>query len=254
MNITSRVAFFLLLILSVFVTAAGTISRDADDHRHVEYGRDFPYVAKIICRNSKTGSVEQASCVLVSPTHAITAAHVVEDSDEWTVITDDGKEHRIGGVSINSGHAIDKIDAADIAICWSRSDFGVGWYPPLYAGEDEAGKMAVIAGWGRGGTFGEGRTKPSGEVRRAGTNVICEVRNGFLVCTAGGGDQTGMELLIAPGDSGGGLFIDGRLAGVNSHVEHRENKAGDFKESSGHTRISQHREWIEREMKCGRDK
>jgi secreted trypsin-like serine protease len=56
-----------------------------------------------------------------------------------------------------------------------------------------------------------------------------------------------MEYGIAPGDSGGPLFVDGRLAGINSYTASpRSYTRSQYGEESGHTRIAVYRDWIER--------
>jgi len=55
-----------------------------------------------------------------------------------------------------------------------------------------------------------------------------------------------MEFLIASGDSGGGLFIDKKLAGITSCVMTTDgNTDSNYNDERGHTRISQHINWIE---------
>jgi secreted trypsin-like serine protease len=69
-----------------------------------------------------------------------------------------------------------------------------------------------------------------------------------LICSISGGKKTELEFLIASGDSGGGLFLDGKLAGINSFVSAEDGKTNSsYGDESGHTRISLYREWIERE-------
>ena len=55
-----------------------------------------------------------------------------------------------------------------------------------------------------------------------------------------------MEFLISPGDSGGGLFIDSKLAGIHSGViEDKPNKGkSKYGAVSLHTRISTYYDWI----------
>ena len=54
-----------------------------------------------------------------------------------------------------------------------------------------------------------------------------------------------MEFIICPGDSGGGLFIDKKIAGINSCVIATDGKPNStYTDEGGHTRISQHLDWI----------
>jgi hypothetical protein len=57
--------------------------------------------------------------------------------------------------------------------------------------------------------------------------------------------KTELEFLIASGDSGGGLFIDNKLAGINSCVMAVDKKPDStYNDESGHTRISKFIGWI----------
>jgi hypothetical protein len=243
---------FASIAFAVVASFAGTMLPEKDDSEYVAYAKKFPYVAVLKCRSGETGESQVASCVLIDGRWAVTAAHVVDGMNEWVVVTDDGKQHVIEGVSIHADYRRGKHGAGDLAICRSKDDFGLPWYPPLYEGSDERGRVASIAGFGAVGTFRDGRTKPCDGVRRAGSNVVDEAGEGYLVCTAGGDRTTSLEFLIAPGDSGGGLFIGNRLAGVNSYVSTfgKSPPRGVHGDHSGHTRISDYRDWIRKEMRC----
>ena len=84
---------------------------------------------------------------------------------------------------------------------------------------------------------------------RAGTNHIERFERGMIVCTASPG-RSRLELCISPGDSGGPLFCQGKLAGVNcvtmAPKGPLKSRAG---EESGHVRVWLYREWIEGVMK-----
>jgi secreted trypsin-like serine protease len=56
-----------------------------------------------------------------------------------------------------------------------------------------------------------------------------------------------LEFIIAPGDSGGGLFIENDLAGIHSGViEDKINKGkSKYGAVSAHTRVSVYKDWIE---------
>jgi len=72
----------------------------------------------------------------------------------------------------------------------------------------------------------------------------------LLVCSLKGGKKTALEFLIANGDSGGGLFIDKKLAGINSCVMADDKSLNsNYNDWSGHTRVSLHKPWIDKMIK-----
>ena len=53
--------------------------------------------------------------------------------------------------------------------------------------------------------------------------------------------------MISHGDSGGGLFIDNKLAGINSLVMSSDGKPdSSWTDESGHTRVSKFVSWIDK--------
>jgi hypothetical protein len=108
--------------------------------------------------------------------------------------------------------------------------------------------VCSISGYGVTGTFVTGGIKIDGK-KRAGSNIINHVDRDLLVCDPSPRSHnsriTELEFLIASGDSGGGLFIDGKLAGINSCVMRvGGSPKSTYNEESGHTRISKFISWI----------
>ena len=59
-------------------------------------------------------------------------------------------------------------------------------------------------------------------------------------------NHTELEFCAANGDSGGGLFIDNKLAGINSMVLAADKKTNsDYGDECTHTRISSYKSWID---------
>ena len=55
--------------------------------------------------------------------------------------------------------------------------------------------------------------------------------------------------MLAPGDSGGGLFIGDRLAGINSFLMASDkNPNGSYTDESAFTRVSLYTNWIESQI------
>lgn len=246
----TRTSLFVVAVLFSFTAIGGTRDPSVPDERHVEYGKGFPYVVKVRTRRAVDGKNQYASGVLLNKRWFVTAAHVVEGTDDWGVEKGSG-EVPVKSLYIHRDYRDDVIGQSDLAVGRLDGEIVLDFYPPLYEGSDEVGEVASISGYGLHGTFAGGATNSDG-VRRAGSNIVERVERGMLVCTAGG-RSTSLEFCIAPGDSGGGLFIGNSLAGINSLVM-RDGKGARLKsgygEESGHTRISIHREWILEVMNC----
>lgn len=243
-----------LLLIAVIATVltGGTISPRVDDERHVEYGSDFIHVVRIRCEGEKSddnkSGICAASCVIVSPRHILTAAHVVRGTEKWIVTAPDGTQRECVRMSSHPLSAKDNGGSNDIAVGTLREPIEMEWYPPIYSGKDEAGKTASIAGYGMRGNFRDGVTGSDGK-RRAGSNVIDAATDDVLICSIKGRPWTSLEFLICAGDSGGGLFLGDELAGINSCIvaEGRSPRAT-YGEESVHVRLSVHLDWIRKEM------
>lgn len=137
----------------------------------------------------------------------------------------------------------------------------------LYSGNAEVGEIATYVGYGRTGTGQTGSTVGAG-TKRAGHNVVdatgpAAVANwspnillsdfdnpsGVEPVNLGSSTPLALEYLIAPGDSGGGMFIDfgsgHLLAGVHSLIASADGQTNsDYGDLSGSTRVSAHYNWI----------
>ena len=236
----------ILVLVSSLISLAGTRNPSVPDEKYIKYGEDFHYVLHI-CGVSKDNSLFCGSSVVINPRWILTAAHVVKDSKHCGV-------HTKNGVVIVSKSFIhedydNKFGVGDIALCSLKQDIELDFYPDLYDKDDEVGKVCCISGYGISGTFITGEEKSDGQ-RRAGSNKIDQVIHDLLICTPSKSQRDGLtalEFLISSGDSGGGLFIDGKLAGINSCVMAvSRSPSSKYGEESGHTRISKFIPWIKK--------
>lgn len=241
------VAFVMLLSVQA---AGGTRDPSVADSSHLDYGAKFRCVVKVRTRRSVDGVNQFASGVVVSRRDVVTAAHVVEGTDNWGIILD-GQEVPISGVAVHPRFDTNRIGHNDLAVARLARDVTLDFYPSLYGGDGEVGEVASIAGYGITGTFATGGTVSDGRLR-AGSNVIDRVEGGMLICSTPGGRKTALEFLIAPGDSGGGLFIGNELAGIHSVIMHEDKSppTSRYGDESGHTRVTLHRRWIQEQIDC----
>lgn len=225
----------------------GTIDPNVSDDKYIEYAKDFKYVYKI-CGTDNGGKLFCASAVAIEPHWILTAAHVVKNSRTCIVHKED-KAYEAKEIIIHKDFEKNEFGTGDIAIVYVAEDLGLDFYPPLYDTDDEVGKLCSISGYGFTGTFNTGSIKHDGK-QRAGSNKIDHTERDFLICSPSRQNKTELEFLIASGDSGGGLFIGNKLAGINSCVLAADkNPNSTYGDESGHTRISKFIPWIKEIIK-----
>lgn len=247
----------LLVFLFLSVLHAGTRDPNTPDSKYLEFGQQFPSVqrlrATIKIKDEKSGvevtTYNFGSAVVIRPHWALTAAHVVSlDGAANPVILKDGTSHNLSHVVVHPDWEENAFGFFDLALCYSDRDFALEFYPPLHTTLDEEHKAITIAGYGFHGTFHTGATEVDGR-KRAGHNKIDRSERGVLVCSPSVANRLPLEFMIAPGDSGGGMFIGNKLAGINSFLMATDKKPdGTYGDESAFTRVSLYSEWIESEI------
>jgi len=240
-----KLCLIVLVLLNISTSLAGTRNPYVSDEKHLMYGKDFIYVGKL-CGVDQNGDKFCASAVAIDDHNILTAAHVVNKSRSCFVYFE-GKKYCICNIVVHKDFNPAEFGIADIAIGYSEESFGLNFYPDLYKDDDEIDKICCIAGYGFYGTFRSGAIYHDGQ-KRGGSNRIDSIEKDILVCspsTLGDKKRTTLEFLIASGDSGGGLFIDNKLAGINSCIMAIDRApSSKYNEESGHTRISTFVPWI----------
>lgn len=224
------------------VAFSGTIDPNTPDSKYVEYGSKFVYIAKMH-GNTPDTKPYFGSGVAHKPKVILTAAHIVKDVVTCRASINN-KTINVSKIIVHPKYKNDQFGYYDIAICILEDDIELDWYPDLYTSKNEVGKVCSIAGYGMTGTFLNGANKFDNQIR-AGSNIIDGTDRGLLKCSPSKINRTELEYCIASGDSGGGLFIDNKIAGINSCVIHDKGVVRSaYGTESGHTRISDHIEWI----------
>lgn len=242
----------ILLFLLCQISIAGTIDPNTSDKKYIEYGKNFTYIYRLF-GNCKDGTVFNGSAVAIDKNWLLTAAHVVNQSELCLACNDDDSVI-ITDIIIPNQYQEKNFGIADIALCYVKHDLGLDFYPGLYIDNNETNKICSISGYGATGTFDTG-IKIFDNKKRAGSNKIDYIDREMLICSASKHNRTTLEFLIGSGDSGGGLFIDGRLAGINSCVLAGDKKTDSgYGDESGHTRVSLYVKWIQKIMKDKNEK
>jgi hypothetical protein len=236
---------YLLLILYSGLSFAGTIDPNTPSEKYLEYGKKFKCVARL-CGKDKNDNLFCASAVVFKPNWFLTAAHVVKDSKSCYITIEEQPKICVEKVYCHKEFNDNHFGYNDIALGYVKADLGLDFYPDLYDKDDEVGKICSISGYGITGTFATG-AKLSDFNRRAGSNFVNHIDRHLLISTPSKRNQnfTQLEFLIASGDSGGALFIDGKVAGINSCVIAVDGKPDStYTDEGGHTRVSQNLDWI----------
>lgn len=236
---------FLFALINM-VCLGGTMDDLSNDQKHLEYGAKHTCVLPIVgIYGDSLNTPFRGSCVLIDRHYVLTAAHVVYGSITQHVIFDN-KVHPCLIVAVHSKFDRKSIGKYDIAIAKLQKPIDLDFYPELYSGDDEKNKISSLAGYGCFGTFSKGASdKNYDNKKRAGSNKIDEVYKDTLVYSVKKGIRTELEFLISPGDSGGGLFIDNKLAGIHSYVSTEDGITDSNINDYGHsTRISVYKQWI----------
>ena len=236
----------ILLFLATTVLHAGTIDQKNSDNKYVEYGNKHKCVVEIGGTYDKDTKF-RASAVVFKPDWILTAAHIIQNAKNCFVKNGDDIIP-ITHLSHPTEYDEKNFGFYDIAIGKLDKEIKLDFYPELYTKDDENNKTCSISGFGLTGPFQISATRTSDGKRRAGTNNINRIENHILICNLTD-KHTGLEFLICHGDSGGGLFIDQKLAGINSCI-FSDGKIlnADMNDESGHTRISTFIDWINKSM------
>jgi len=245
-----RIFCVIFLVVYTLTACAGTIDPKRPDQDYIEYGAKHHCVLKLLGHmNDDKNTPYTASCVMIDPYYALTAAHVVHGTMTQYIIYD-GIPHTCLITAIHADFRPQKMGYNDIAILRLHQPINLEFYPELTTDTKEISKVCSIAGFGHTGTLISGYicSKDDGK-KRAGSNIVHSIDKHLLICSSTD-KSTSLEFLICPGDSGGGLFIDQKLAGINSCVFADDGKTNsDYGDNSGHTRISIFSDWIKTSQK-----
>lgn len=237
-----------LLLLFCLSGMGGTIDPYVDDSKYIEYGDKFHHIGEIFVIRQDDDGPYAGSVVAIDDKIVLTAAHILH-------------EHKIAKIAINkkvlsvvksvvhNEYDYNKFGKHDIAVCLLDAPIGLDWYPDLYSDTDETGRICSLSGYGSSGNFSTGITKSGNGIKRAGSNMIDSTDNFVLFCSPSFvHNRTTLEFLIAVGDSGGGLFIGNKLAGIHSGIIEDKPNRGKSKYGaiSVHTRVSTYKDWIQK--------
>jgi len=248
--------FFLFFLLFCSIVKGGTIDPNTPDSKYLEFGQKFKSVVRICAKyndiKNHQSKSNYGSAVVIDKHWIVTSAHIVKQCESAIIIVDN-KEYCLEKVIIHKDFDPNIFGCHDIALGFSKNEIPCENIPELYTDTDELGKFCVIAGYGITGTFNSEMRISDGK-KRGGTNIIHGIvlKEQLLVCNPSRPNdksKTDLEILICNGDSGGGLFIDEKLAGIHYCVSANDDKAdSDYDDDSCHVRVSSYVDWIKKNI------
>lgn len=246
MKILKNIVYLSLVFIFSTICFGGTIDPSNKDSQYIEYAQKYNCVFRIITKK-KNKITSSSSCVAINPKWILTAAHIFENKkDQNAFVIINNKQYMVSKIFVPKDFDPDIIGYNDIALglLVEKIDIPIK-YPELYKEKNEKAKIADIIGWGVTGTFNKGASIDDSKIR-CGTNRISNIDKHLLMCDTSRNDNgSPLEFLISHGDSGGALFIDQKLAGINSLVFSDDGKPdSSWTDDSGHTRVCLFIDWI----------
>jgi len=225
------------LVLNTF--ACGTADRAATDSAvKVTNGREIAetdYPSVVYIASQVQGGIASCTATFVNDSQVVSAAHCVEGTsasspslylvkltyvDGEAQLSAVAKAQRwVRPANYNFDDGVNKLDASVITFPENSAPA----VSALAAVPTKAGDSLTIVGYGNNRNFidASGQFTGSGAgKKRVGTNQVGAVIDGMIqfigTPSAGSDFEPGSLVLSGSGDSGGPLFVNGRLAGVTS--------------------------------------
>jgi len=270
---TTRRTVLSVLLICAAAAQAGVIRHDRADSLYTALAQQSRYDSVGMFEWSSGPFSGLASGSLITSDWVLTAGHVVEDVNPAAMtFTVGGQVYNVAEYIAYPGYTGDSSAGNDLALVRLTAPVTNVTPAVLYTQTDEVDRVTVVVGFGETGTGLTGNIDGTAGTKRAGENLI-----GGLGSVIGYSDNiiladldypdpgaTGkaicldLEYLAAPGDSGGGWFVEVSdqtyLAGVTSFGYATDGFIDfDYGDIMGATRVSLYADWIWQAVKIPGD-
>lgn len=245
----NKILTVILMIFMLSTSYAGTIRHDVDEQEYLKFGQEFFCVKKLVLvQQNPDQKNNTASCVILNKHWCITAAHITEEEFDCIKVVFEDKEYCLDKIIVHKNFQ-PELNNGDIALGFCSEGFEDIPFPQLNEEKVEIEQICSIAGFGQYGNMKTGAKIIDGKIR-AGSNRISYRYNDMLMCEASEDDPTILEFLPNIGDSGGGLFVNGKLSGITCLIFGKNGKADStYGDEAGFVEIYPYLEWIKNHVK-----
>lgn len=235
-------AIFFIVFLWSSIGICGSIHENINDEIYRNFGKKYECVVPLNIE-LQDNIVAIGSGVIIDEEWILTAAHGLVSCKSVKFEKFNEKFESLKVIP----HKDFNYDSGlyDIGLIKINKKIKLKKYPKLEIIENIVGENVVMCGYGIIKRADNPSLEKIDMQIRAGTNIVDKIEDHLYICTMSKNNPTEAEYIISGGDSGGGLFYEDSLIGINSCCIGLDGESdGSYNDQSGHTRVDLFLDWI----------